>query len=84
MNIPVVVGLFVGGLIGSYFGIAGFGGAISFEVDILPQFIARKGLAAYVTDSQYYFITNPKTLNDFKNVVLKNNFVPLPQKYFRE
>ena len=57
-------------------------GNVSFEVDILPQFIARKQLGAYVTNTQYYYITNMQTLKDFENVVLANNFLPLSQKYF--
>jgi NDP-sugar pyrophosphorylase family protein len=57
-------------------------GNISFEVDILPKFIKKKQLGAYVTDTQYYYITNMKTLKDFENVAHLNNFLPLPQKYF--
>ena len=57
-------------------------GNVSFEVDILPQFIARKQLGAYVTNTQYYYITNMQTLKDFENVVLANNFLSLSQKYF--
>jgi D-glycero-D-manno-heptose 1,7-bisphosphate phosphatase len=57
-------------------------GNVSFEVDILPQFIARKQLGAYITDTQYYYITNMQTLKDFENAALTNNFLPLPQKYF--
>ncbi len=55
---------------------------VSFEVDILPQFIARKQLGAYVTDTQYYFITNMQTLKDFEADAKANNFLPLPQNYF--
>jgi NDP-sugar pyrophosphorylase family protein len=57
-------------------------GNVSFEVDILPQLIRKKQLSAYVTDNQYYYITNMKTLNDFEKATLKNNFTPLHQKYF--
>ena len=57
-------------------------GNVSFEVDILPQLIAKKQLGAYVTDTQYYYITNMQTLKDFENAVQENNFLPLPQKYF--
>ena len=62
----------------------GMKGNVSFEVDILPEFIARKELAAYVTDTQYYFITNIRTLEDFENAAATNNFLPLPQKYIRK
>jgi NDP-sugar pyrophosphorylase family protein len=55
---------------------------ISFEVDILPQLIARKQLGAYVTDTQYYYITNLQTLKDFEVAVKTNNFLPLTKKYF--
>jgi len=57
-------------------------GNVSFEVDILPQFIERKQLGAYITDNQYYYITNMQTLKDFENATLNNKFMPLPQKYF--
>ena len=57
-------------------------GNVSFEVDIFPELIKKKQLSAYVTDNQYYYITNMKTLNDFEKATLKNNFTPLHQKYF--
>ena len=57
-------------------------GNVSFEVDILPQLIARKQLGAYVTHTQYYYITNLQTLKDFEVAVKTNNFLPLPKKYF--
>ena len=57
-------------------------GNVSFEVDILPQLIARKQLGAYVADTQYYYITNMQTLKDFEVAAKTNNFLPLPQKYF--
>jgi D-glycero-alpha-D-manno-heptose 1-phosphate guanylyltransferase len=57
-------------------------GNISFEVDILPEFINKKQLGAYVTDTQYYYITNMQTLKDFENAAEENNFLPLPQNYF--
>lgn len=55
---------------------------ISFEVDMLPQFIYQKKLYAYVTNIQYYYITNLKNLKDFEKSALKNNFTPLHQKLF--
>ena len=57
-------------------------GNVSFEVDILPKFIARHELEAYVTDTQYYYITNMETLRSFEISAKKNNFDPLPQNYF--
>ena len=60
----------------------GLSGNVSFEVDILPQFIAKNHLGSYITDSQYYYITNMQTLKDFENSAKANNFLPLPHKYF--
>jgi len=57
-------------------------GNISFEVDILPQFISRKELIAYVTDTQYYYITNLGSLRSFEAAAKENSFMPLPEKYF--
>jgi NDP-sugar pyrophosphorylase family protein len=61
----------------------GMPGNISFEIDILPELISKKQLGAYVTDTQYYYITNMQTLKDFENAAEENNFLPLPQNYFR-
>ena len=55
---------------------------ISFEEDILIKLIDNKQLVAHVTDIQYYFITNLNSLDNFKSVVLKNNYKPLPKEYF--
>ena len=57
-------------------------GNVSFEVGILSSLIAKKQLGAYVTDKQYYYITNMQTLKDIETAALKNNILPLPQKYF--
>ena len=57
-------------------------GNVSFEVDILPQFISNNQLGAYVTDTQYFYITNMQTLKDFEAAAKTNTFLPLPQKYF--
>lgn len=48
-------------------------GNISFEEDMLPEFIARKQLAAYETDTQYYSITNINTLKRFENYATQND-----------
>ena len=61
----------------------GLSGNVSFEVDILPQFIAKNHLGSYVTDSQYYYITNMQTLKDFENSAKANNFLALSHRYFR-
>ena len=59
-------------------------GNISFELDILPSLIEQKQLGAYVTDKQYYYITNMKTLKAFEAAVFNKKFLPLSQKYFGE
>ena len=56
---------------------------LSFELDILPSLIINKELGAFMTDSQYYYITNKKSLKAFQNVVKENSFSPLPKKYWR-
>lgn len=45
---------------------------ISFELDILPKFIARKQLVAYITDIQYYFITTLESLRKFEDFVCED------------
>lgn len=57
-------------------------GNISFEEDILPELISERQLAAYVTDKQYYYITNMDTLKNFESVVTEKNFQPLAQNFF--
>lgn len=50
---------------------------VPFEIDILPELIAKKQLGAYVTDTQYYYITNMQTLKDFENAAEENNFLSI-------
>ena len=57
---------------------SGMQGNVSFEVDILPKFIKKNQLGAYVTHNQYYYITNMQSLKDFENAALTNNFLSLP------
>ena len=57
-------------------------GNISFEIDILPQLIDKKQLGAFVTDNQYYYITNMQSLQDFEFAAKAKNFQPLPHKHF--
>lgn len=45
---------------------------ISFEQDILPEFIIKKQLVAYVTDVQYHFITTLASLRNFEAFVREN------------
>jgi D-glycero-D-manno-heptose 1,7-bisphosphate phosphatase len=57
-------------------------GNVSFEIDILPELIAKKQLWAFITDTQYYYITNMQTLKDFENAAEENNFLSLSKKCF--
>ena len=57
-------------------------GNVSFEIDILPELIAKKQLGAYVTDTQYHYITNMQSLKDFESAAQSNNFLSLPQNFF--
>ena len=56
-------------------------GNVSFEIDILPQFIAKKQLGAYVTDTQYYYITNMQSLKDFESAASAKNVFIDPRFY---
>ncbi len=55
-------------------------GNISFEESILSALAVEQRLAAYVTDRQYYYITNFNTLKDFENAVGRNDFKPLDER----
>ena len=46
---------------------------ISFEEVILSRLILDKQLVAYITDNQYYYITDINSLKVFEAFVLKNN-----------
>ena len=50
---------------------------LSFEEDMLPGIIRENKLAAYITDNQYYYITNQKALSNFEKVAIKNNYKTL-------
>jgi D-sedoheptulose 7-phosphate isomerase len=53
---------------------------ISFEEDILPEFIDEQQLIAYMTDAQYYYITNAQSLKTFERAVEQEKFQPLPKE----
>lgn len=53
-------------------------GNISFEEDIMPGFIRQRQMIGYVTDTQYYYITDVRSLKKFETAVVKNNFKPFP------
>ena len=55
----------------------------SFEKYLLPKFIEKKDLGAYITDNQYYYITNYESLKGFESAVKINKFRPLNRRYFR-
>lgn len=57
-------------------------GNVSFEEDMLPKFIKKKQLGAYLTHNQYYYITNVASLKKFEIASVKNNFSSLPSNYF--
>jgi NDP-sugar pyrophosphorylase family protein len=57
-------------------------GNVSFELDILPQLITRGQLGAYITNSQYYYITDIHTLKDFEFASITNKFLPLPESHW--
>ena len=54
---------------------------LSFEEDILPLFIKNRQLAAYMTDNQYYYITNEKTLSYFAKCAKRKSYNLLSRNY---
>jgi ADP-glucose pyrophosphorylase len=56
---------------------------LSFENDILPKFIEKKNLAAFVTNDQYYYITDKKCVKRFENFVSLKKQKSLPNSYFK-
>jgi len=57
---------------------------ISFEEHLLPSYIFNNQLVAYITNQQYYFITNIQTLTEFENHVKKNQIPALSNSYFEQ
>ncbi|MBL11051.1 MAG: hypothetical protein CL402_11155 [Acidiferrobacteraceae bacterium] len=55
---------------------------VSFERHILPDLITAHLLTAYITHTQYYYITDLQSLNQFAQTVQKKDFAPLPQCFF--
>jgi NDP-sugar pyrophosphorylase family protein len=55
---------------------------VSFENHILPSLIAANLLTAYITHTQYYYITDLQSLNQFARTVQTKGFAPLPQCFF--
>ena len=49
---------------------------------MLPKFIDQNNLAAFITDKQYYYITDLKCIKKFENVVTMNKFKHLSSNYF--
>lgn len=56
---------------------------ISFEEHILPRLILKKQLTAYLTDKQYYYITNLGSLKNFESAVAERGFESIPNNYFK-
>ena len=52
-------------------------GNVSFEQDLLPEFIRHRGLSAYVTDAPYYYVTAMKDVARFECVVAERRFQPV-------
>lgn len=52
----------------------GMPGNISFEENILVTFVQERQLLAYVTDRQYYYITNRGSLKNFEQAVQTEGF----------
>ena len=50
---------------------------IFFEETVLPLLAQQQDLVAYVTDVQYYYITNMESLRRFENFVHKQHIQPL-------
>ena len=55
---------------------------LSFENNMLPKFIEKKNLAAFVTNDQYYYITDMKCVKRFENFVSLKKQKSLPNSYF--
>jgi len=53
---------------------------ISFEEDILPELISQRQLTAYITDTQYYYITNIESLKTFEVYAKQNDIQTLTQR----
>ena len=46
---------------------------ISFEEGILSRLVSDRQVIGYITDEQYYYITNGKSLKDFEEYVIQRN-----------
>ena len=57
---------------------------ISFEEDIITEYVSKSKLSAYRTNQKYYYITNIKTLNKFRDFVVTKNIKSLHKHFFEE
>ena len=57
---------------------------VSFEEDIITNFVSNNELSAYRTNNKYYYITSVKTLNRFQNFVETENIKPIHKRFFEE
>ena len=55
---------------------------ISFERNIITEIVIKGNLSAFITDKQYYYITDEFALKNFEMAVEKKNFLPLPIDFF--
>ena len=50
---------------------------------MLKKFIGKENLVAFVTNIQYYYITDIKCVKKFENFVSSNKQESLPKSYFK-
>ena len=58
-------------------------GNISFERDIITKNVKQNNVSAFITDKNYFYITDEIALKFFEIAVEKENFLPLPNDYFK-
>ena len=50
---------------------------LSFERDMLPPIVKKNKVGAFITDQQYYYITDVSSLQNFEKKCMINNFEPI-------
>lgn len=56
---------------------SGAEGNISFEEDILTRLVLDRQVVAYITDTQYYYITDINSLRNLESFVIRQNVKPI-------
>lgn len=51
---------------------------------LIKDLIRNKRLYTYVTNTQYYYITNSKSLYQFEKYVIRNKIRPLPERFLNK